>query len=150
MSAESHEIQASAVAYRDRGLVITGDSGSGKSTLALELIALGAELVADDVVILRRTPFEGLVVTAPSRLTGLVEARGIGILRLAPVARDVPLALIADLDWQETERLPPLRERDLFGRKLPVIFPGDLPGRAARVLAALQAEERLPPDQALS
>ncbi|MEO1532556.1 MAG: serine kinase, partial [Pseudomonadota bacterium] len=44
-------LHASAVALGERGLLILGPSGAGKTRLALELVALGAELVADDRVI---------------------------------------------------------------------------------------------------
>lgn len=47
-------LHASCVALDGRGLLILGPSGSGKSALALELMALGADLVADD-----RTEIEG-------------------------------------------------------------------------------------------
>ena len=41
-------LHATCVAVDGRGLLILGPSGSGKSALALQLIALGAQLVADD------------------------------------------------------------------------------------------------------
>jgi hypothetical protein len=43
---------ASAVVSGKRAIVLSGASGSGKSTLAAELVALGAEMLADDVVAL--------------------------------------------------------------------------------------------------
>ncbi len=52
--AATTQLHASAVAVDGRGCLITGASASGKSTLALEMIALGAELVADDRVDVRR------------------------------------------------------------------------------------------------
>ena len=45
-------VHASCVTVQGRGVLITGASGSGKSALALSLMALGADLVADDRVIL--------------------------------------------------------------------------------------------------
>ena len=42
------QMHATTVALRGRGLLILGPSGSGKSTLALQLMAVGARLVADD------------------------------------------------------------------------------------------------------
>ena len=62
-------LHASTVAFRGRGVVILGASGSGKSALALELMALGAGLVADD-----RTLVEvqdgALVASCPPAISG--------------------------------------------------------------------------------
>lgn len=124
------QLHASAVAVAGRACLITGASGSGKSTLAIEMIALGAELIADDRVDVRRDG-DGLVLSAPPAIAGLIEARGVGILRLTPRAR-APLALIVDLDRAEPERLPEPRRLELLG--VPCRL---LPGRARAGLAAL-------------
>ncbi len=97
-------VHASAVAIAGCGVIILGASGSGKSGLALRLMALGATLVADDRVSLRRCD-GGLWASAPDRLRGLIEARGIGILRV-PVSDSVRLALAVDLDRSPEARLP--------------------------------------------
>lgn len=102
-------IHASAVSADGRGLLIFGPSGSGKSTLALEMIALGAGLVADDQV--RISGEEGALLAGPKDAGagfGLIEARGVGLLRL-PLAGEVPLGLVIDLGEEEKERLPFLR-----------------------------------------
>ena len=44
------QLHGSVVAAGGRAVLITGAAGAGKTTLALEMIALGAELVADDRV----------------------------------------------------------------------------------------------------
>lgn len=138
------QISGSAVALGGRGLLITGAAGSGKSTLALELIALGARLVADDVVIVEAGA-EALEMRAPARLAGLIEARGIGILRVPH--GPAPMTLIADLDLDEPERVPPSRERHLLGRAVPVVWSaGDGHARAARLAAALVAQARYGPE----
>ena len=97
----------------DRGLLILGPSGSGKSGLALQLMALGAQLVADDRTQVRE---EGgaLVATCPAALRGRIEARGIGILN-APALPRARLILAIDLGQTETERLPPRRSITLLG-----------------------------------
>lgn len=128
--AAATQLHGSAVAAAGRACLITGASGSGKSTLAIEMIALGAELVADDRVELRREG-DALLVSAPPAIAGLIEARGAGILRLAP-RPEAPLALIVDLDGSEPERLPEPRRRELLGVSCRV-----LPGRARTGLAAL-------------
>lgn len=113
-------MHASAVALDGRALLIVGASGRGKSALALDLIALGATLVADDRVAL--TAGDGAVLAAPPpALTGLVEARGIGLLRLPHVA-PVPVALVLDLDEAEPLRLPVRRSIGLLGRPVPRIL----------------------------
>ncbi|MEM6638216.1 MAG: hypothetical protein AAF667_20295 [Pseudomonadota bacterium] len=96
--------QASCVAIHGRGLLIIGKSGSGKSSLALQLIALGASLVADDRTCLR-TSSQGVEAFAPAAIEGQIEARGVGILRL-PVKPFVPLRALVDLKSLSSERLP--------------------------------------------
>ncbi|MSP68420.1 MAG: serine/threonine protein kinase [Alphaproteobacteria bacterium] len=63
------------------GVLLVGPSGCGKSDLALRLIDGGATLVADDQVALERRDGR-LLARAPDRLAGLLEVRGLGILRL--------------------------------------------------------------------
>jgi len=46
------QLHATAVAFDQKAVVITGPSGAGKSSLALQMMAFGADLVADDQVIL--------------------------------------------------------------------------------------------------
>jgi HPr kinase/phosphorylase len=102
--ADSLGLHASCVAIAGRGILILGASGSGKSHLALGLISRGASLVADDrVELLRRGP--ALVARAPFAIAGLIEARGLGILR-APAMPEAPVALAVDLDRPATARMP--------------------------------------------
>jgi len=79
----------------DCGVLLIGRSGSGKSDLALRLIAAGAELVADDRtdLFVRRGR---LFATAPRRLAGLMEIRGVGIVSL-PHAKVTRIVLVARL-----------------------------------------------------
>ena len=98
-------LHATAVAVGARGLLITGASGSGKSTLALQLIALGATLVADDRVIVTPTAEGAVRLSAPTATKGLIEARGLGLLRTDVTSAYV--AAVVTLDETETRRLPP-------------------------------------------
>lgn len=112
-------LHATTVAVGDRGLLILGPAGAGKSALALDLMALGASLVADDRTILTRRG-AALVATCPPAISGLIEARGIGLLSATP--RDsVTLALAVDMGQSENERLPPPREIVLLDRPLPLL-----------------------------
>ncbi|MCE0505737.1 serine kinase [Roseivivax sp. GX 12232] len=112
-------VHGSAVAFDGRACLILGPSGSGKSALALELLALGAGLIADDRVILRRDG-HALRAEAPAAIAGLIEARGVGLLN-APAAPPAALALVVDLGTPETDRLPPFRERHIAGVTLPCL-----------------------------
>lgn len=146
----SATLHASAVAVGEHALLITGTAGAGKTTLALEMIALGAELIADDRV--RVTPDEApsdkllanetrlLWLSAPHNIAGLVEMRGFGLLRLATRPR-AALKLIAEMDHGETERLPPRRTRVLSGIACPVILCKGRPGLAASLTCLLRAED---------
>lgn len=102
-------------------MLILGPSGAGKSSLAIRLVALGADLVSDDQT---RVTREGhaLVARCPNpALSGLVEARGLGLLR-APVRKKVTLALAVDLGQRETDRLPPFRKVTILGIPLSLVL----------------------------
>lgn len=114
-------LHASCVSVDGRGLLILGPSGSGKSTLAIRMVALGAALVSDDQT---RVTVEGgaLVASCPNpSLRGLVEARGLGILR-APSVDTVPLSLAMDLGQPETDRLPSSRTVTILGIPLSLVL----------------------------
>ncbi len=112
-------LHASCVALEGRAVLILGPSGAGKSGLALELMARGAALVSDDRTEIRREGSQ-VIAGAPAALSGLIEARGVGILKAAP-AGETPLALVVDLGVTETERLPPRRSKILLGVSLPLL-----------------------------
>lgn len=98
-------IHATAVDVNGAGVLILGGSGAGKSDLALRLIADGALLVSDDQV--NVTAESGGLRAAPApNISGLVEARGIGILR-APTKASTWLRLAVDLVTDDLERMPP-------------------------------------------
>ncbi|MCR9150012.1 MAG: HPr kinase/phosphatase C-terminal domain-containing protein [Rhodobacteraceae bacterium] len=130
-------LHASAVAWQGRAALILGPSGSGKSALALNLMALGAVLVADDRV---RVSVEGsrLIAASPEAIRGRIEARGIGILNAEAIDR-AELALVVDLSATETERLPPWREFRLFERVLPLVHRVESGHFPAAILQYLKA-----------
>lgn len=130
-------LHASCIALEGRALLITGASGRGKSSLALELMALGARLVADDRTDLTRQ--EGQVVAeSPSAIKGLIEARGVGLLRADP-AGPTPVALAVDLDLREQERLPPPRHIRLLGCDIPLLRGAEMPHLGPALLQLLKA-----------
>lgn len=111
-------VHATAVAVEGGAVLLRGPPGAGKSDLALRLIDAGAHLVADDQVELRRLG-PRVVAAAPPPLAGLIEIRGVGILRVEAVPR-APLVLIADLVVAgEVERLPAPRFETVLGVVLP-------------------------------
>jgi len=115
----SEHVHASTVAIDGRAVLITGPSGSGKSDLALRLIDRGFILVGDDRTIVRRDG-ERLVASAPARIAGKLEVRGIGIIEME-TASDLPVALLVELT-SEIERLPEdNRTSAMLGVSLPLV-----------------------------
>lgn len=114
-------VHATAVALdAAHGVLILGRSGAGKSELALRLMAFGVGLVADDRVDLT-VEAGGVWARAPAVLSGLIETRGVGVLRADPIAA-ARIILVVDLDTEETERLPPFRHHELLGIRLPLVL----------------------------
>jgi serine kinase of HPr protein (carbohydrate metabolism regulator) len=68
-----------------RGVLIEGPSGAGKSDLALRALDQGWRLVADDRTLVWASGGR-LYGRAPDALAGLIEARGLGVLPVAPRA----------------------------------------------------------------
>lgn len=126
-------LHATAVAVNGQGVLIRGPSGAGKSGLALQLMSLGARLVADDGVVVRRTDSGQLLASAPPATSGLIEARWVGLLR-ADASQAAPLALIVDLATPETQRLPPRRVDSILGVHLPLFHRVDAPHFPAAIL----------------
>ena len=87
------------------GVLIIGPPGSGKSDLAIRLIDAGARLVADDYLWLENAD-GGLVAAVPESIAGLLEVRGLGIVKLS--YRDTcAVRLCVDLVApDEIDRLP--------------------------------------------
>jgi serine kinase of HPr protein (carbohydrate metabolism regulator) len=93
---------------RWRAVLLRGPSGAGKSDLALRLIDRGARLIADDQTHLARNG-RALLASPPPALAGLIEVRGVGIVKLPRrhLQAAAPLALLVDLvPPQQIERLP--------------------------------------------
>ncbi len=140
MSGETLLVHATTIAIGDRAVLLRGPSGSGKSDLALRLIDAGARLVSDDQSQLWREG-EVVLVRAPGPIAGLIEARGVGIMKLdsLPVAR---LALIADLVAPDrVERLPEPSSETIFGLTIPLVaiapFEASAPVKLRLALAAI-------------
>lgn len=92
-------LHGSCASRNDEAVLILGPSGSGKSDLVMRLLGRGFSLVADDQVEVA----DGLA-SPPPQLAGLLEVRGLGILRL-PAVFPAPLRLIIQIG-PRPERLP--------------------------------------------
>ena len=93
------QIHGSCASRFGDGVLLVGPPGSGKSDLVLRLLARGFDLVADDRVAI----VNGLARPVPP-LEGLLEVRGVGIVRL-PFVAPARLALVVELG-AVAQRLP--------------------------------------------
>ncbi len=117
-------IHASAVLVGARAVLIRGPSGAGKSRLALDLLDAAqdsrlrfARLVGDDRVHLENA--NGRLLVRPAQpLAGLIELRGVGILRrdYEPCA---VVGLVVDLAAADAQRLPDRQTVDIDGIEIP-------------------------------
>lgn len=98
-------LHATCLDIEGNGLLLVGDSGCGKSGLASELMALGAQLVADDQVMLSSKQGK-LVASAPVSIAGKMELRGFGVISLASFCTSTDVALAVRLQREFPERFP--------------------------------------------
>lgn len=141
MSAAAETIHAGAVRVGRHGVLVIGAPGAGKSSLLLALIEDPRQdsiLIADDRVIL--VAGQDLVARPPEALAGLIEVRGIGIVRRSHVA-EAPIGLVVELrPLADCPRLPGPDDRRivLAGVSLPrLILPAGCHDTALRVRVAL-------------
>jgi HPr kinase/phosphorylase len=122
-------MHGSCVSRDGDAVLVLGLPGSGKSDLVLRLLSCGFELVADDQV----TITDG-VASGPAELAGLLEVRGLGIVRLPYRAR-ARLVLVVELD-RRADRMPlPEKHAEL---NLPVVHVDpSAPSASERVALAL-------------
>lgn len=147
-------LHANCVALGGLGVLILGKPGSGKSDLTLRLIdapggGLGqkpvkAMLVSDDQVLVRARAGK-LVASPPKTIAGLLEIRGLGIMRLA-YRKSVPLALAVRLTpASRIERLPEPARFEIAGLSLPLVeIDAAMPSAPARLRAALLRKPPVP------
>jgi HPr kinase/phosphorylase len=98
MPAPTLRLHASCAAHDGDAVLLLGPSGAGKSNLLLRLLDRGFSLVADDQVEIR-----GCTASPPAAIAGLIEVRGLGILRL-PFVDHAILRLAVHL--QRDDRMP--------------------------------------------
>jgi serine kinase of HPr protein (carbohydrate metabolism regulator) len=109
-------IHASAALVGARAVLVRGPSGSGKSSFVLALLRAAqsgtlpfARLVADDRAIVIASHGR-LIVRPADTLAGLIEARGLGIVRL-PYEGAAVIGSVVDLG-ADSKRLPDESERE--------------------------------------
>ena len=133
---------ASAVLLNGQGVLLLGESGSGKSTTALYLIeAYDGMLIGDDRIHLTGVDKE-LMAHPHDELRGLIEMRGLGLLRL-PYCERAKIALAVDLTKPDpAPRLAPDAHFAHQGAAVPLLqLDGRDPHTAMKIkwaLAALQ------------
>jgi serine kinase of HPr protein (carbohydrate metabolism regulator) len=123
-----------------RGVLVRGPSGSGKSDLALRALDDGWTLVADDRVLLWISAGR-LFGRAPDTLTGLIEARGLGVLP-SPGRDFVGVDLVVHCaPAPELDRMPEPRTEALLGVGVPTIrlaaLEASAPAKLGRALSHL-------------
>jgi serine kinase of HPr protein (carbohydrate metabolism regulator) len=114
-----HRLHGTCVAIEGSGILLRGASGSGKSDLGLRLIDAGGELIADDYTDVANV--DGcLVASAPTTIRGLVELRGLGVLRI-PYRDSARLVSVIDLVAPERiERMPAAASVTVLDVRLPL------------------------------
>ncbi|PLS21790.1 HPr kinase/phosphorylase [Neptunicoccus cionae] len=125
-------VHGTAVAVNGQGFLILGPSGSGKSGLALQMIALGASLVADDQVILESRDAQ-IWMSSPAPLHGLIEARGFGLLK-QPALSQARLSRVVDLSAEPETRMPHPSSVHVMGSRIDLIKGRNLPNLASILL----------------
>lgn len=133
------QVHGTAVAIEGEAILLRGPSGAGKSDLGLRLIDRGARLVADDQALLRRQG-ERVMVQVPDPIAGMIEVRGVGLVRVDWLA-EARLALIADLlPLGQIERMPEPRVETVLGVAVPLIALAPLePSAPAKLRVILRA-----------
>ena len=132
------------------GMLITGSSGVGKSEAALELIKRGHQLVADDVVMIRRLNENLLEGESPERVRHFMEIRGVGIINVAniygagAVQRRKTINMHVHLElWQDGKEYDRLGMEDkyieILGVKIPSLLLPIHPGRNLAVVLEVAA-----------
>jgi HPr kinase/phosphorylase len=149
MAPSATTVHASAVLVGARAVLIRGPSGSGKSRLAFDLIQAAraallpfARLVADDRVHLE-TANGRLFARPAAALAGLLEVRGVGLMRVAHEPCAV-VGWVVDLAAAEAKRLP-----DAAGRTTEIdgiILPRLAVASGAAALPPVLALINSPPD----
>lgn len=113
-------LHATSVVFCGRGLLLRGASGSGKSDLALRIMDAGGSLVSDDYTQLVVKDNQ-LIASPPETIKGMIEVRGIGLLKVAHVPSTRIDVLIECESKEVIERLPQVIHTEIEGISLPTL-----------------------------
>ncbi len=129
---EHTNLHGTCLAVGSHGVLLVGAPGSGKSDLALRLIdevghgsgehLTKSTLVADDQVLVQRQK-ERLIASAPQVLKGLLEVRGLGLIKV-PAVDEITLTLALRMtEKEQIERMPgpAIEHMNLLGIPLPIL-----------------------------
>jgi len=105
-------------------------------------MALGADLLADDGVILEPRD-EGVALSCPAAISGMIEARGVGLLSVNSIDA-TKLAIVVDLDKTAPSRLPVPEVTAILGHDFPLICGKEAPNLAAIVWCLLGGGQIMP------
>lgn len=112
-------IHATLVQLGGKGILLTGKSGSGKSDLALRLIEnKAAKLVADDIVEIFEQNGK-ILGNAPKNMRGLLEVRGVGIVKY-PCLKNAQIDMVVYLKDkpENVERMPIIAKDIILGLEI--------------------------------
>jgi HPr kinase/phosphorylase len=140
----SKKVPGTCVEVEGLGVLFRGPTGSGKSDLALRLIDSGSRLIADDYTELSLEN-AAIIARAPQTIRGLLEVRGIGILKIGG-ALQTSLGVMIDLVTPEqVERQPLDQSEELLGVHVPLfrLFPLEASGPAKVRLIVRQIMGRI-------
>jgi HPr kinase/phosphorylase len=143
-------IHATAVVFREAGILIRGPSGSGKSGLAVAMLELAhsrncyGALIGDDRVVVQ--PLSGrLKAHCAANIEGLIEHRGIGIVQTGQAVSAL-IRLVVDLlpRGQELPRIA-IREEtieEIAGIAVPRLILGGAASPFERAYAVIEELDR--------
>ncbi len=112
-------IQATAVCFKKKAILIQGPSGVGKTALALRIIDRGGTLLGDDLVDVF-VKKDTLYCKGKQRLKGVVEIKGLGLVCGLKTAKACPVLCVIRLHNKKTDRLPSAHYITLCNKKIPV------------------------------
>jgi serine kinase of HPr protein (carbohydrate metabolism regulator) len=117
-------LHAGLIAWRGsgawRGVLVLGDSGTGKSDLMLRALGQGFRLVADDRTLVWSSAGRAFG-RAPDALSGLIELRGVGVLKEPALPLAEIVLLVRCTDRKDVERAPEDGFEAIAGIRAPLI-----------------------------
>jgi HPr kinase/phosphorylase len=144
-------VHGTCVEIAEKGVLILGPPGAGKSDLALRLIdepgngfsrtPKAAVLVADDQVILTARA-RHLHARPPGTLEGLIEIRGLGVLKVCCRPKTIVRLIVTLVAASEIERMPDPDDlvHEILSIRLPMLrLDPRFASAPARVRAALDS-----------